>query len=54
MTTNRPYRKAMPVEDALTELRKCAGSQFDPKVVEALERVVLRDAPRGISTLLAA
>jgi putative nucleotidyltransferase with HDIG domain len=54
MTTDRPYRKAMPIEDALAELRKCAGSQFDPRVVDALERVVLRDAPRGISTLLAA
>jgi putative nucleotidyltransferase with HDIG domain len=54
MTTNRPYRKAMPVDDALTELRACSGSQFDPAVVEAVERVVRRSAPPRLSTLLAA
>jgi putative nucleotidyltransferase with HDIG domain len=43
MTTDRPYRKALPVEVALTELRTCAGSQFDPRVVEALSAVVERD-----------
>jgi HD-GYP domain-containing protein (c-di-GMP phosphodiesterase class II) len=36
MTTDRPYRKALPVEDALTELRRCSGTDFDPEVVEAL------------------
>ncbi|MDX1621818.1 MAG: HD-GYP domain-containing protein, partial [Nitriliruptorales bacterium] len=40
MTSSRSYRQAMPVEEALTELRRCTGTQFDPKVVEALERVV--------------
>lgn len=35
MTSDRPYRKAMPAEVALTELKRCAGSQFDPNVVEA-------------------
>lgn len=35
MTLGRPYRQAMAHEDALAELRRCAGSQFDPKVVEA-------------------
>ena len=35
MTLGRPYRQAMSHEDALTELRRCSGSQFDPKVVEA-------------------
>jgi putative nucleotidyltransferase with HDIG domain len=37
MTSTRPYRVAMPVRDALAELRRCAGSQFDPAAVEALE-----------------
>jgi HD-GYP domain-containing protein (c-di-GMP phosphodiesterase class II) len=41
MTTDRPYRSAMPSEVALIELRRCAGSQFDPDVVDALERVVV-------------
>jgi putative nucleotidyltransferase with HDIG domain len=40
MTTNRSYRQAMPVADALTELERCAGAQFDPAVVEALAKIV--------------
>jgi two-component system, cell cycle response regulator len=35
MTTSRPYRDAMSVEEALTEIRACSGTQFDPTVVEA-------------------
>ena len=44
MTTTRPYRKAMPVAAALTELVDSAGTQFDPHVVETLLRVVGRPA----------
>ncbi|HVD26189.1 MAG TPA: diguanylate cyclase [Gaiellaceae bacterium] len=36
MTEERPYRRAMTSEDAISELRRCAGTQFDPVVVEAL------------------
>ncbi|TNF09070.1 MAG: diguanylate cyclase [Bacillota bacterium] len=32
MTADRPYRKGMPVEDALKELKRCMGTQFDPKI----------------------
>jgi hypothetical protein len=39
MTTTRSYRKAMPLEAALAELRACAGTQFDPGVAAALEAV---------------
>jgi putative two-component system response regulator len=35
MVNERPYRKAMPVKQALDELRREAGKQFDPRVVEA-------------------
>jgi two-component system, cell cycle response regulator len=35
MTTSRPYRDAMGIEDALEEIRACAGTQFDPTVVDA-------------------
>jgi putative nucleotidyltransferase with HDIG domain len=40
MTTTRSYRRAMPVSDAVTELRRCSGTQFDPAVVAALLAVV--------------
>jgi HD-GYP domain-containing protein (c-di-GMP phosphodiesterase class II) len=40
MSTDRPYRAAMPIGAALEELRECSGTQFDPQVVSALERVV--------------
>ena len=36
MTEERPYRRAMASEDAIAELRACAGTQFDPDAVEAL------------------
>lgn len=36
MTTDRSYRKARPPAEAVAELRRCAGSDFDPAVVEAL------------------
>lgn len=35
MTSDRPYRKALSDEQAVTELKRCTGSQFDPNVVEA-------------------
>jgi HD-GYP domain-containing protein (c-di-GMP phosphodiesterase class II) len=43
MTTTRSYRKAMPVEKAIEELRANAGSQFDPQVVAALIATVEED-----------
>ena len=39
MTTTRSYRKAMPVEAALAEVRSCSGTQFDPRVAESLAAV---------------
>jgi HD-GYP domain-containing protein (c-di-GMP phosphodiesterase class II) len=40
MTTDRPYRKALPVADAIAELRRCSGTDFDPEVVEALAAAI--------------
>jgi HD-GYP domain-containing protein (c-di-GMP phosphodiesterase class II) len=36
MRSDRSYRRALSVEDATAELRRCAGTQFDPRVVDAL------------------
>ncbi len=36
MTNDRPYRRASSVTDALGEIRRCSGSQFDPAVVAVL------------------
>ena len=47
MTTDRPYRRALPVEEALSELRGNAGTQFEPRVVEALVAVVETDRARA-------
>jgi HD-GYP domain-containing protein (c-di-GMP phosphodiesterase class II) len=42
MTTDRPYRKALSVDEAVVELRHCAGTQFDPRVVDAVVAVARR------------
>jgi HD-GYP domain-containing protein (c-di-GMP phosphodiesterase class II) len=39
MTTDRSYRKALGRDEALDELRRCAGTHFDPQVVDAILRV---------------
>ena len=40
MTSTRPYRDAVPVEAALEEIERCAGTQFDPEVAAALVEVI--------------
>jgi putative nucleotidyltransferase with HDIG domain len=40
MTSDRSYRRARAVPDAIAELERCAGTQFDPAVVAAVIRVV--------------
>ena len=36
MLSDRPYRKALPIETVRHELRRCEGTQFDPKIVEVM------------------
>jgi len=36
MISDRPYRKAMPIEQAIEELQRCRATQFDPVVVDAV------------------
>ncbi len=51
MTANRPYRKALTKEDALKELHRNVGTQFDPEVVEVFTRVIeKRFFYRGLTT----
>jgi diguanylate cyclase (GGDEF)-like protein len=40
MTNSRSYRSAMSISDALGELKRCAGSQFDPDLVKPFVEVV--------------
>ncbi len=44
MTSDRPYCQAVSAEEALLELRRCAGTQFDPRVVTAFHEV-MADVP---------
>ncbi|MCG3117524.1 MAG: response regulator [Candidatus Manganitrophus sp. SA1] len=43
MTSDRPYRKALPMEVAFAELRRCTGTQFDPTIVETLIKIIQED-----------
>jgi HD-GYP domain-containing protein (c-di-GMP phosphodiesterase class II) len=39
MTSSRTYRKALPLEVALTEIQRCSGTQFDPQLTDAFLRI---------------
>jgi PAS domain S-box-containing protein len=47
MTSDRPYRRAMSLQRARQELRACAGSQFDPQVIEVLLAEIERSPARA-------
>lgn len=40
MTNDRPYRKALTLENAIAEVKRCSGSQFDPNLVELFISIV--------------
>lgn len=43
MVHDRPYHKAMPEKDAIAELKRCSGTQFDPNVVENFIKLLERE-----------
>jgi putative nucleotidyltransferase with HDIG domain len=45
MTSDRPYRRALPQEEAIARLRAAAGTQFDPAIVAVFLRAVLKVSP---------
>jgi len=49
MLTKRPYQHARTSSAAITELRRCSGTQFDPDVVEAFVGVLQASAPMDLS-----
>src|SRR5213075_685723 len=51
MTSDRPYRKAMPHANAMAELTGNAGSQFDPDVVQALVGYLFGRRQSGLATV---
>lgn len=44
MTQPRPYREPVGPDEALAEMRRSSGNQFDPRVVEALARDLAEEA----------
>lgn len=43
MTTEKPYRKAMTKLEALQELKRCSGTQFDPKIVDLFIEIIIEE-----------
>ena len=48
MTTDRSYRKARPIAEAVAELRRRAGTQLDPQVVETLAAIIEEGERRAV------
>lgn len=46
MTSDRPYRKAMSDREALAEIERSSGAQFDPEIVDAFRKLMARTTPR--------
>jgi HD-GYP domain-containing protein (c-di-GMP phosphodiesterase class II) len=54
MTTDRPYRKGMPFDVAVVELRRHAGTQFDPGVIEKFGRALETKTAESVAAMTAA
>ena len=47
MTSERPYKRALTLEEAIEELKRCSGTQFDPKLVEILISIIEEELRGG-------
>ena len=54
MTSERVYRRALPLEEAREELRRCAGTQFDAAIVETFLASLAVETPAGPDAAIAA
>jgi HD-GYP domain-containing protein (c-di-GMP phosphodiesterase class II) len=52
MTLGRPYRDSIPEAEALAEVKRCSGTQFDPRVVKEFERLIAKKGVRARSSLV--
>lgn len=47
MINGRPYKKALPHEEVIAEIKRCAGTQFDPELVEVFLSILERECVKG-------
>ncbi|OKQ00090.1 diguanylate cyclase [Paenibacillus sp. P46E] len=52
MTTERPYQPTKSFQEAIVELRACAGSQFDPELTELFIQYIQKQDPCGSETAI--
>lgn len=45
MTSERPYKRALTVREAIEELKRCSGTQFDPKIVDVMVSILEEEYP---------
>ncbi|RJQ28782.1 MAG: HD domain-containing protein [Peptococcaceae bacterium] len=50
MTSNRPYRRSMPAKRAVSELQRCAGTQFDEEVVRVFLKAMEKEKCRVLKS----
>ena len=50
MTSNRPYRAARSKAEAIKEIRRCSGTKYDPKVVDAFLEIIQEQSTAVIET----
>ena len=51
MYSTRPYRRQMPLEDVVNEIKRCSGHQFNPKMVEAFLELINQGAFENIKDI---